>query len=59
MGYVEGSNREQGALFPSHLDDFVEENNPVRVIDGFIGFLKFEELEFERAEPAERGTARI
>jgi transposase len=55
MGYVEGSNREQGALFPSHLDDFVEENNPVRVIDGFVEFLKFEELEFERAEPAERG----
>jgi transposase len=55
MGYVKGSNREQGALFPSHVDDFVGENNPVRVIDGFIGLLKFEELEFVRAEPAERG----
>ena len=55
MGYVWGSSREQGMLFPSRLEDFVGENNPVRVIDGFIGFLKFDELGFVRAEPAERG----
>ena len=34
--FVEGEDRLQGALLPHYLDDYVTENNPVRVIEAFI-----------------------
>ena len=34
--FVEGENRNQSTLFPELLDDYVDENNPVRVIEAFI-----------------------
>ncbi|WP_114286713.1 hypothetical protein [Candidatus Halocynthiibacter alkanivorans] len=27
--FIEGDDREQGVLFPDHLEDFVSEDNPV------------------------------
>jgi hypothetical protein len=37
--FVEGEDRLQGALLPHCLDDYVTENNPVRVIEAFVGEL--------------------
>ena len=34
--FVEGEDRRQGVLLPEFLDDYVAEDNPVRVIDVFI-----------------------
>lgn len=34
--YVEGADRSQSILFPEHLDDYVDEDNIVRVVDAFI-----------------------
>ncbi len=34
--FVEGVDREQGTLFPERLDDYIGEDNPVRVIDVFV-----------------------
>jgi hypothetical protein len=34
--FVEGEDRLRGALLPHCLDDYVTENNPVRVIEAFI-----------------------
>ena len=34
--FVEGEDRRQGALLPHCLDDYVTEDNPVRVIEAFI-----------------------
>ena len=31
--FVEGSDRNQTTLFPECLDDWIDEDNPVRVID--------------------------
>ena len=33
--FVEGVDRGQGSLFPEQLEDWVGEDNPVRVIDAF------------------------
>jgi transposase len=55
MAYIEGINRRQNILFPSSLDEYVEETNPVRVIAAFIEALDFKELEFVRAAAAETG----
>ena len=35
-GFIEGDDREQGVLFPDHLEDFVGEDNPVRSVDAFV-----------------------
>ena len=34
--FIEGEERGQLSLLPASLDDYVEEDNPVRVVDAFI-----------------------
>jgi len=53
--FVEGADRGQSTLFPECLDDWIDENNPVRVIDAFVDTLDLSELGFEGVEPAETG----
>ena len=55
MGYINGTPRNQTVLFPATLDEYLDENNAVRAIDAFIEYLPFDELGFERGEPAETG----
>ena len=38
--FIEGASRHQGGLFPAHLDDFVDEDNPVRAVDAFVDMLE-------------------
>jgi hypothetical protein len=42
--FVEGEDRRQGVLLPEFLNDYVSEENPVRVIDVFV-----EELDLGRS----------
>src|ERR1700726_3775469 len=53
--FVEGIDRGQSTLFPECLDDWVDEDNPVRVIDGFVDMLDLTELGFGGAAPAQTG----
>jgi transposase len=53
--FIEGEARTQSLLFPEQLDDWVAEDNPVRVIDAFVEELGLRELGFEGAVPAETG----
>jgi transposase len=53
--FVEGEPRTQSLLFPERLDDWIAEDNPVRVIDVFVDELDLKELGFEGAVPAETG----
>jgi transposase len=55
--YVEGEDRSQAILFPERLDDYIAEDNPVRVIDVFVDELDLAELGFEGMEP--EPTARL
>jgi hypothetical protein len=41
---VEGVDRSQTPLFPESLDDWVDETNPVRVLDAFVGALDLRAL---------------
>ena len=54
-GYVEGVDRGQSTLFPDRLDDFVDPENPVRVIDVFVDALDLRDLGFVRALPTTMG----
>ena len=53
--YVEGEDRSQATLFPERLDDYIAEDNPVRVIDVFVDELGLFELGFEGMEPEATG----
>ena len=55
--FIKGQDRSQGTLFPERLDDYVEEDNPVRVIDVFIDDLDISGLGF-RTELAATGRPR-
>jgi transposase len=46
MPYILGEDRNQLNLLPNTLEDFVDENNPVRVIDAYVDSLNLEELGF-------------
>jgi hypothetical protein len=48
MSYVRGEDRDQGALLPSALEDYVTADGPVRVIDAFVAGLDVSRLGFAR-----------
>ena len=53
--FVEGEDRRQGVLLPEYLDDFVGEENQVRVIEAFVEELDLAVLGFEGVAPAATG----
>jgi len=53
--FVEGEDRRQSLLLPDSLDDYVTEDNPVRVVEVFIDELDLAALGFEGMQPAATG----
>jgi len=53
--FVEGVDRLQSTLFPECLEDWICEDNPVRVIDVFVGGLDLAELQFGGVDPEATG----
>ena len=53
--FVEVAERGQAALFPGCLDDWIDDENPVRVIDVFVDELDLWELGFEGVDPKATG----
>jgi len=45
--FIEGEDRSQSALLPPSLDDYVAEDNPVRVVEAFVEQLELAQLGFE------------
>jgi transposase len=56
--FVEGLSRSQSLLFPERLDDYIGDDNPVRIIDVFVDELDLGSLGFESIEPALTGRPR-
>src|SRR5216110_3799089 len=53
--FVEGTDRGQNTLFPECLQDWICEDNPVRVIDVFVDELDLAELRFSGIDPEATG----
>jgi len=53
--FVEGADRGQSTLLPECLDDWISDDNPVRVIDVFVDELDLAELGFGRVDPKATG----
>jgi transposase len=53
--FIEGADRRQATLLPYTIEDYVGEENPVRVIDAFIDMLDLATLGFNGVIPEETG----
>lgn len=53
--FVEGADRDQPTLFPECLEDWIGEDNPVRVIDVFVDNLELADLGFSGVTPPATG----
>jgi transposase len=54
-GFIDEADRSQGTLLPERVEEYVSEENPVRVIDAFVGELDLAKLGFEGTEPKPTG----
>ncbi|WP_137009962.1 IS1182 family transposase [Aquitalea aquatilis] len=53
--FIQGDCRSQTALLPALLDDYVGEDNPVRIVDAFVEQLDLRALGFAGIEPKTTG----
>lgn len=53
-GFIQGESRTQSTLLPELLDEYVSEENPVRIIDFFVDDLKLARMGF-KTTPADTG----
>ena len=53
--FIEGQRRDQATLFPECLEDWIDADNPVRVIDAFVDGLDLGGLGFSGVDPKTTG----
>ena len=53
--FIQGIDRTQATLFPESIDEYVTEDNPVRVVDLFVDEIDLVDLGFGRVAPASTG----
>ncbi len=53
--FIEGDDRRQVSLFPESLEDYVADDNPVRVVEAFVAGLDLFGLGFNRVDPSTTG----
>lgn len=53
--FIEGASRSQSTLFPERLEDWISEDNPVRVVDVFVDELDLGSLGFDGVDPQSTG----
>ena len=54
-GFIEEAARSQSTLFPELLDDYISQDNPIRVIEAFVDGLDMCGMSFKRVEPSNTG----
>lgn len=55
MGYIKGRHRKQMTLFPETIDDYITDNNSVKVIDAFVDCLDMAAIGFKNTTPKTQG----
>ena len=54
-GFIQEAARSQETMFPELLDEYIAQDNPVRVIDAFVDGLDLRAMAFNRVEPSNTG----
>lgn len=55
MKYISGESRNQINFLPECIENYVHDDNPVRVIDAFVNQMDMDKAGFKRATPKETG----
>ncbi|WHH60670.1 transposase [Petroclostridium sp. X23] len=55
MRYIEGIARKRKIAYPEYIDDYITDDNQVRVIDAFVDTLDLVQLSFKNATPSHTG----
>jgi transposase len=50
MTYIQGEDRNQHILFPESIEDYITQDNPVRIINAYVQQLDLKALQFKRAD---------
>ena len=53
--FIEGEPRTQATLFPERIEDYIDEDNPVKALEAFVDMLDLEGLGFDGVIPKETG----
>ncbi|TAK60536.1 transposase, partial [Methylobacter sp.] len=53
--FIQSTDRTQATLFPEQLEDYVTDDNPVRVVDVFVDQLDLGQLGFAGVTPLKTG----
>ena len=53
--FIEADSRAQATLFPERIEDYIDEDNPVRAIEAFVDMLDLEEIGFPGMKPKVTG----
>lgn len=53
--FIEADSRAQATLFPERIDDYIDENNPVKALEAFVDMLPLEDLGFKGMKPKVTG----
>ena len=48
MSYIAGVDRKQGTFLPEYSEDYVSDENPIRLFDAFVNSLDMESCGFGR-----------
>ena len=56
MAFITGIDRNQKIMFPEYVEDYVEEDNPIRVIDEYVETLNFIEMGFTKTTEIRPGA---
>lgn len=56
MAFITGIDRNQKIMFPEYVEDYVEEDSPIRVIDEYVETLNFIEMGFTKTTEIRPGA---
>ena len=56
MAFIQGIDRNQKMMFPEYLEDYITEENSVRVIDEYVNTLNLKEMEFKKIKEHRKGA---
>ena len=56
MAFIKGVDRNQKSMFPEYIDDYIKEDNIVRVIDEYVEILDFKAMGFTKTQENRSGA---
>ncbi len=56
MAFIHGVDRNQQMMFPEYVEDYIDEENPVRVIDEYVETLDVKAMGFIKADEQKVGA---